>query len=680
MSLRSSSLLVIVVIWGATRIEAQVCARVVIQIEQELTLEREGFEARLGISNGQPAMLENFSVSLNFADVDGNPVGAATDAVPNSEGKFYYRVQAGFTALSTVASGGTAKVAYLIVPTPGSAGTTAEGSIYYVGATVKYTVNGVEQTVEVAPDFIRVRPMPSLQLQYFLPGDVYGDDPMTQTVTERVVPFALGVRVINHSEFATARQLKIQSGQPEIIENEQGLLIDFRIIGCEVNGLPAAPSLLADFGDIAPQRSVNGDWLMTSSLSGRFVTFTAEITHAPEFGGALTSLIPADAITTHRLIGKVKVDLPGRDAVSDFLAVDNMAGDYATVKLYESDNDQVSEIVDFHTLANGAAVSAEGANYRVSVDVVSAKLFASLPSPVAQDKAVRAVRSDGKVLPAQNAWISKSKNEQLQWVYTLNLFDTDKAAGQTYLLTLTDAVSENRPPVLTIWGGLIFQTLPNTAFSIRTSAVDPDGLLPLLDTGELPDGASFVDSKNGNGLFSWLPRTPQIGSYFIRFRAHDASLSDTKTVRVDVVTTLAAGFDNWQQRYWPDSNDPLVIGPAADPDGDDVNNLLEYALNGDPTHLDDSILPNIGVHETAGARYLSLTFIRRTDDPTLVYEVVGSDTLHAPVGEWVVQAQTLPASQENLPAMMERVKVRDSQVIAGAHRYLRLRVTQPDSP
>jgi hypothetical protein len=659
---------------------AQVCARVVIQIEQELTLEREGFEARLGISNGQPVPLENFSVSLNFADADGNSVAAATESGPNAEGKFFYRIQAGSTAVGSVASGGTGKVVYLIVPTPGSAGGTAEGSIYYVGATVKYTVNGVEQTVELAPDFIRVRPMPSLQLQYFLPGDVYGDDPMTQTVSEPVVPFPLGVRVINHSPFAAARELMIQSGQPEIIDNEQGLLVDFRIIGCEVNGLPAAPSLLANFGDIAPQRSAHGDWLMTASLSGRFVKFTAEVTHAPELGGALTSLIAADAITTHRLIGRVQVDLPGRDAVSDFLAVDNMAGDYVAVKLYESDNDQVSEIVDVYTAANGAAIVVAGSDHRLTVDAASAKMFVTLPSPVAADRSIRVVRSDGKLLPSRNCWISKRKNEQLEWVYTVNLFDTGKLEADTYLLTFSEGVAQNSPPLLTIWGGLVFQALPNTAFSIRASAVDPDGMIPVLDTGDLPDGASFVDGKNGSGLFSWSPGTTQIGSYFVRFRARDASTSESKTVRVDVVTALPVGFISWQNRYWPDSNDPLVTGPAADPDRDEISNLLEYALNGDPTIPDDSILPIIGVHQHDDARYLSLTFNQRRDDPTLLYEVVASDALHLPLADWTVQSQSLTASQEDVPSVMERVIRRDSQTISTAQRYLRLRVTHPDSP
>jgi hypothetical protein len=58
--------------------------------------------------------------------------------------------------------------------------------------------------------------------------------------------------------------------------------VDFKIIGSEVNGLPATTSLLADFGDIAQNRNGVARWSMISSLSGRFVEFTASYTHADD--------------------------------------------------------------------------------------------------------------------------------------------------------------------------------------------------------------------------------------------------------------------------------------------------------------------------------------------------------------------------------------------------------------
>ena len=47
----------------------------------------------------------------------------------------------------------------------------------------------------------------------------------------------------------------MDSDQPKITENEQGLLSGFAIKGSEVNGQPATESLLVDFGDISPNSS-----------------------------------------------------------------------------------------------------------------------------------------------------------------------------------------------------------------------------------------------------------------------------------------------------------------------------------------------------------------------------------------------------------------------------------------
>jgi hypothetical protein len=666
---------------SASRAQDSVCASVTIQIDQELTLEREGFEARLGIVNGLPSSLDNFQVTLRFTDADGNEVRASTDAAPDSSGLFYYRVQTGSTVPATVAAGATQKAAFLIVPAPGAAGTTAEGTLYYVGATVKYKVGGADQTVEIAPDFITVRPMPQLQLQYFLPGDVYGDDPMSTGGQEAIVPFALGIRVTNHSAQATAHSVKIQSAQPEIIDNQQGLLIDFRIIGCQVNGAAAQPSLLVDLGDVAPQRAAVGNWLMTCSLSGRFVSFTGEITHAPEYGGALTSLIPGDAISTHRLIGQVVVDLPGRDAITDFLGCDAMTGDILTPKLYESDNDQTDELVDYFGPGSAAvAVTAGGDTAKLSVNAAVMLLYVRVGSPISADKLVRAVRSDGKVLPAANCWISKNKDDNLHWVYWLNLFDTNKQAGLTYALTFVDPPSVNHAPVLSIVGGPGFRFAANRPCSVGVLAVDQDGTIPVLTTGMLPDGATFTDLKNGRGIFQWTPGSSQLGSYAVQFRASDGLATDSKSAPVQILESVPSTFKDWQQHYWPGTTDPAIIGPAADPDGDGIDNLLEYALAADPTMADDSALPEIGVETVDGRRYLTLTYCRRTDDAALKYEIVSSEDLVS-LSSWVVQSLTMPVGQDGLSPGMERVKVRDSVAVEDGpvHRYLRLRVTQLDN-
>ena len=57
-----------------------VCARVQIEIRQELTLERQAFDATMRINNGlATSALENVIVEVLFRDRHGNPVVATSD-------------------------------------------------------------------------------------------------------------------------------------------------------------------------------------------------------------------------------------------------------------------------------------------------------------------------------------------------------------------------------------------------------------------------------------------------------------------------------------------------------------------------------------------------------------------------------------------------------------------------
>lgn len=285
---------------GAVRAQDSLCAEVSIEIRQELTLERQAFDAHMRINNGLPHIpLEDVEVVVNFADADGNPVIATSDP-NNTNALFFIEVDALYNisdvnGTGMVQSSTSADIHWLIIPSPGAGGITAQGERYFVGAQLTYTLSGEEQVLDVTPDSIFVKSLPLLVLDYFLQTDVYGDDPFT-TPIEPPEPFSLGVRV-NNIGYGVARSLKIDSGVPKITENELGLLIGFSIIGSEVDGNPATDSLLVDFGDIDPSTAGVARWIMETTLSGRFTEFTAEFSHSDELGGELTSLI--DAVNTH---------------------------------------------------------------------------------------------------------------------------------------------------------------------------------------------------------------------------------------------------------------------------------------------------------------------------------------------------------------------------------------------
>lgn len=405
---------------GAATASDAVCAEVRIEIRQKLNLERQAFDAVLRIRNGlATSEIEALAVNILFTDALGNPVQASSD--PNqTSARFFVRLDSleGMDAVDgsgRVSPASTGVARWLIIPSASAGGTTAAGEIYRIGARVTYRIGDEERSVEVTPETITVRPQPRLQLDYFLAGDVYSDDPFTPEL-EPPVPFTFGVRVRNAGAGA-ARTLRIESAQPRIVENAQGLLVDFQILGGRVDDAPAAASLRLDLGTIEPGRARMGRWLMQTSLSGQFVDIEASYTHADTLGGALTSLIDGDPVS-HLLIGDVLVDLPGRDGVRDFLARD---GD--VLRVYES-NGPDTEVQDLSASATLAALGPPG-HYAIQLPPVQGFVYARIADPTAGSGAsIQAVRADGTALPGGNIWLSKTRDANRNWNYHINVFDT----------------------------------------------------------------------------------------------------------------------------------------------------------------------------------------------------------------------------------------------------------------
>ena len=116
-----------------------VCARVKIEIKQELTLERQAFDAHLRVNNGLSHItLENVRVDVIFTDADGNPVPASSDP-ENTDALFFIRLDSmenidDVNGNGTVLPSTTADIHWLIIPSPGSSNGLESGTLYYVGA------------------------------------------------------------------------------------------------------------------------------------------------------------------------------------------------------------------------------------------------------------------------------------------------------------------------------------------------------------------------------------------------------------------------------------------------------------------------------------------------------------------------------------------------------------------
>ncbi len=259
-----------------------VCAQVRIRIDQEAVMTRSAFVGTLEIDNGNENIpLEDISVTLDIRDNNGNKVNDIFGVRPP--------VLEGLEAIDgsgTINGNSIGSAEFTMIPTSGAA--PDEPTVYNIGGTLSYTENGKRVTVPLAATPITVLPQAELHLNYFQQRDVIGDDPFTD-VEETSVPFSLGVLVKNEGKGA-AKNLQITSGQPKIIENDKGLLVNFDIIGTSVGGKSVTPSLNANLGNIDAGKTAVADWLLKSSLQGKFVEYKATFEHLNDLGNSELSL------------------------------------------------------------------------------------------------------------------------------------------------------------------------------------------------------------------------------------------------------------------------------------------------------------------------------------------------------------------------------------------------------
>lgn len=464
------------------------CSRVSIEILQELTLERIAFDAKMVITNNIPDKdLTNIRVDVTIKDANGN--------VKND--LFYIRVSStnninSVDGTGTVKAATTAEVHWIIIPSPGAGGSDPSGIPYWAGATLTYTVEGKQEVVSVNPDKITVKTEAQLILDYFLPYEVLGDNPFTSQV-EAPVPFPLAVRVLN-AGYGAASNLKIDSAQPKIIDNAQGLLVDFRLLGASVNDSAVSPSLTVNIGTLESKKIATAYWEMIATLSGRFVEFNATFSHASELGGELTSLLKAT--NTYYLIHRVKVNLPGRDTRLDFLADTDKDFQHLPDTIFESEipggstkvEDARSPVTVVSVTSAPARPTSQQPNVEMRVSTGdSGWIYTKLADPSkGMLKLLDIIRADGVHLDPNNFWVSEGLDSNYQKIYTLHLLDyrADASVTGTYTLVYTQPADDKIPPST------------NLLFDGPSKGTDPVYITPetkIIFTATDNEGGSGVD-------------------------------------------------------------------------------------------------------------------------------------------------------------------------------------------
>ncbi len=482
-----------------------VCAQVRLRIDQEAVIARDAFRASLEIVNDSSTSLSNITVNLMVLNSAGEIVNSLF-AIPAPALANISVVN----GLGEVVPGTRGSITWTIVPTTDSAQTVPE--VYYVSGSIRYVQNGASVIVPLASQSITVHPLAQLQLTYFHQRDVLGDDPFTDEI-EPSVPYSLAT-MIRNTGFGTARNVRITSAQPQIIENEKGLFIDFQIIATEVAGQNVLPSLTANFGDIDAGEIAIGRWLLKSSLQGLFVEYSATFEHLDGLGDPRASII--QSVDIRELIRIVSAPGIFQDGLPDMLVNDFADLEDLPDKLYLSDG-SVQPVSIVKTGAITGVLSSGNLQVTLAATLPAGWSYLRIPDPGnGQYRLKQIVRSDNVSLSVgTNAWttdrtfIGGGKRPILE--NNLHLLDYNGPGSYT----------------------LIYEALPTPDIVAPTSAITPLPVnsfpqIPLTWTGNDGGGSGISSfdiyvSDNGAPASLWLQDTTLFGAVYPGILGHSYS-------------------------------------------------------------------------------------------------------------------------------------------------------------
>lgn len=229
---------------------------------------------------------------------------------------------------------------------------------------------------------------------------------------------------------------------------------------------------------------------------------------------------------------------------------------------------------------------------------------------------------------------------------TASAFVATNSPATTSTTVVNGALVSNGTLAINVDGGFTFAAGQSITFATATGGITT-GFTGVSVTGQpLTESTPDVWTAKIDGLdFTYTETT--------------ATLAVTGGV---VISPVQA----WRNTYFPGAgNDGTGIGALdADPDGDGLSNLLEYATGTIPTAANPS-----GVTAGTNAGKLTLTF-NRADDPKLSYDVQGRNDLIT--GTWTsVVAVNNPSSGGTTPVTVED----EVTINAQPKRFLRLQVT-----
>jgi hypothetical protein len=264
-----------------------------------------------------------------------------------------------------------------------------------------------------------------------------------------------------------------------IIDNEKGLLIDFKIIGSNLAGHPRQLGLYnVNFGTIPAGKVSVGQWWFTSSLLGHFVSYNATINHLDSYGNRDLSLV--SSVNLHELTHSVMAYGSLYDTVADFMVNEIPDGHDYPDKLYYSDGTTTAVAIADSSWTDGPVTITDTIVNLTVKPHVSGWNYTTCNDPGNGLYRIAAItRHDGQVIPLNNMWLTYCtipdggdpvyENK----LHFADLFTGTDTVGYTVLFTPID---QDQPWVVSILG------VPQTATTDPVDSLDVVFSEPIIDS------------------------------------------------------------------------------------------------------------------------------------------------------------------------------------------------------
>ncbi len=421
---------------------SSVCATISLQLSQEMVMTRQAFRGTLTVFNGHESdAMTDVRLHLEVKNIETGELATSHEMQMNAETLTGFSGDVSLDGMWELGAQATGKATVLFIPTKFAAATTPQR--YSFGGTLTYIdpFTELQVTRKLYPVMLTVNPTADIELDYFMQRDIFGDDPLTEGVVEPMHPaeFAL---IINNKGYGDAKNVRMLTHQPEIIDNEKGLLINFAIVGSQTNGQPASMTLSKDFandfGTIPSQSQAYAQWWLHSTLLGHFTDYDVQVNHLTSYGNPDLSLV--DTARIHELIHGFTVSSQSEPPLRGFLvnelpdAYDQPDSLFFTNATQSSvrmaDNASVERLNDTEYMLV-ITPSVEGWNYGSLSDPTNGRQL--LTSIVRQ--------SDGKELSVDNMWqTDRTLRDGEDWLYEKRLhFIVEMGSQQeSYRLVFTE--------------------------------------------------------------------------------------------------------------------------------------------------------------------------------------------------------------------------------------------------